>query len=268
MTKVELAERIKRRLGCPMVNVELDISQIFDEIDYSRDKWIKWAVGQATQEVYFTIPISAGQFLYDMPLGVVEVIGYETDVSGLYSTNTLFTIGNYLYNAGLLDAIISTMGDGYTLVSYHIALDFLENLKTYSPDMFNFKYHPYTNQLEIRPVPTASMFSLGSISNYLGYLLVRSYMVQESSISDDWDSDTTYKKFYEYSDWILDYATARCKVMLGMIRRKFANFNGLGNVGTALDGDTLVSEGKEEISDLEERLRLEESYDGYGIVMG
>ena len=61
---------------------------------------------------------------------------------------------------------------------------------------------------------------------------------------------------------------AECKILLGMIRRKFAQFNSIGNIGISLDGDQLVQEGKEEKDRLEETLRTEEGYDGYPIIIG
>lgn len=266
MTKAQLVDLIRRRLGYPMVKVELSNQQVMDEIDYSRQKWVKWAVGQATQEVYFTLELSAGEFLYDLPAGVVEVVGYKSKGIG-ESINTLFTLENYLYSQGLYDALIKTsISDGYSLVSYHVARDFLHTVERYIPDEYNFKYHPYTNQLEIRPVPGTTNLSTGSIAGESqGYLLVRSYMVQQSSYTDSWNSSDTYQNFFEFSDWIQDYALARCKIILGRIRGKFANFASLGNTGISLDGDQLIQEGKEEIERLEETLRLEEAYDGYGV---
>jgi hypothetical protein len=70
------------------------------------------------------------------------------------------------------------------------------------------------------------------------------------------------------SDWIFDYALAECKIILGRIRSKFAQFNSIGNIGIALDGDTLIQEGIQEKERLEETLRLEESHEGYGIIWG
>ena len=67
MTKEELAEKILRRLGAPMVKVEIDPTQIFDNIDYTRNKYIKWAVGNATQEKYVTLLLKGGQTMYDCP---------------------------------------------------------------------------------------------------------------------------------------------------------------------------------------------------------
>ena len=76
-TKKQLAEKIKRRLGYPMVKVELHPRQIEDAIDYARDKFIKWATGQATSETFFTLLLSAGQNFYDLPVGVTEVLSYD-----------------------------------------------------------------------------------------------------------------------------------------------------------------------------------------------
>jgi hypothetical protein len=56
--------------------------------------------------------------------------------------------------------------------------------------------------------------------------------------------------------------------MLGRIRSKFAQFNSIGNIGIGLDGDTLLQEGITEKEKLDETLRLEESYEGYGILLG
>ncbi len=68
--------------------------------------------------------------------------------------------------------------------------------------------------------------------------------------------------------WIFDYATALSKQNLGLIRRKFGSFQGLGNMNVQMDGDALMSEGKEEIEKLEEQLRTEEVYTGWEILQG
>jgi hypothetical protein len=54
LSKAELSEKIKRRLGAPVVKVELEDIQIYDAIDYAKDKWVKWAAGNATVDTYFT----------------------------------------------------------------------------------------------------------------------------------------------------------------------------------------------------------------------
>lgn len=268
MTKSTLIEKVRRRLGYPLIKVELEDIQIADHIDYSRQKFIKWAVGQAVHECFFTMMLSAGQYMYDLPSGVTEVIGYSTETTG--GINTLFTIQNYLYNQGMYESLIHT--GGFSMLSYHITMDFLESLKKYVVDAYNFKYHKYSNQLEIQP-PPPSGGSLTVVSNGVsttydspGWILIRAYMVEGSTVSSSW-SDTSFSQDLYESGWIQDYVTALCKVSLGRIRSKFANFASIGNTGISLDGSDLISEGKEEIEKLEESLRLEETYDGMDISM-
>lgn len=249
--KSDLIEIIKRRLGFPIIKVELDDQQIIDNIEYTRTKYIKWAAGNITQEFFFTLMLSGGVTEYDLDVispGITEVIGYNTNTAG--SIQTLFTMENYMYNSGMYDQMLMRGGgDGYTMVSYHIARDFMETIKRYIVDTYTYTYHKYDNILEILPAPPTA--DTGS------WLLVRAYKIEGA------DGDI-YK-----NDWFIDYVSAMCKVSLGRIRTKFANFQAVGsNISLAMDGDALISEGKEEITTLEEKLRSEEVFEGSWIIVG
>jgi hypothetical protein len=281
-TKGQLSEKIKRNLGYPMVKVELSEIQIYDAIDYARSKFMKYAVGNATQEVYFTMALSATQYMYDLPTGVTEVLSYETGSSETGGINTLFTVENYMYSRGMLDGLINSY-EGYSLVSYHIARDFIDTLRRYTPDAYNYKYHKYTNQLEIQPPPAsgatltytpkyaseAGVEVLGDevTINSPGWVLIRSFMIQGSTTSPSWEINDSYEYIYD-STWVLDFATAYAKKMLGMVRRKFASFGSLGNQGIALDGSDLIGEADAEMERLSESLIAKEVYEGYGIEIG
>jgi len=253
ITKDEMVERIKRRLGHPVVKVELDDTQIIDNINFAVQKWKKWAIGAATVEKYMTMALSAGQVFYDLPPEVTEVVNYSTEQAG--SINTLFTIENYLYNQGLYDFITNTHGE-YSLLSYHIARNFLEDLRKYIPDAYNYRYHRYTNQIEINPPPPSGgqMIIQGTNWNSPGMILLRTYVV-ETEVD---------KNLYD-EDWIFDYSTSLSKRNLGLIRRKFENFQSIGNIGISMDGSSLIGEADTELEKLEETLRLEEPFDGYGL---
>jgi len=273
MTKNNLMEKILRRLGAPIVKVELDPSQISDTIDYAKQKWIKWAAGNATQEVWFTIPLSAGQNFYDVPLGVTEILGYYDEQASTGGINTLFTLENFMFNEGIGGMFSAGGGDGYSILSYHIARDFLETLRRYTPMKYNYKYHKYTNQIEVHPSPAAgnSLSVVTSAGDTIvidspGFLLMRAMMLQGSTY-DGYTAGDSNLDFYG-EDWIFDFALAECKILLGRIRNKFAQFASLGNTGLTLDGSELMAEGAEEKRDLLERLQLEETHVGYEILIG
>ncbi len=289
LSKGELADRIKRRLGAPVIKVELTTEQIYDSIDYARHKWIKWGVGNSIVETYFTTLLLAGQNFYDLPLGVVDIVEFD-DRGGGSGVNTLFTVDNFLYSRGVYDSLIWTGGNAYSLISYHLALDYMKTVDRYTPSEYNYKYHKYTNQLEVQPAPASGSGNVtikdetGQETTYdsPGFLLLRSYMIEGSHYAGmetqnqnsnwkrdetDLNSSTSNSNFYT-SDWVFDYALAECKIILGRIRSKFAQFNSIGNIGISLDGDTLLQEGITEKERLDETLRLEESYEGYGIIWG
>lgn len=191
ISRTQLIGKVKRRLGAPLVKVELCDDQIIDHIDYARKKFVKWAIGNATEEVYFTLLLQAGKRFYDLPVGVTDVISYDTRSRGA-GINTLFTVENFLFQSG---AFGTSFNGGYDFLSYHLALDFLTTLDRYTTTPYNFRYHKSTNQLEVSPTPESSSSTAtvtlphpetGIPTDFLvdspGWLLIRSYMLQGSTL--------------------------------------------------------------------------------------
>lgn len=207
ITRTQLINKVKRRLGAPMVKVELCDEQIIDNIDYARQKYLKWAVGNATQETYFTVMLQAGKRFYDLPAGVLEVVQYMDDPIKSGGINTLFTIDNFLFTGGYFGNMF--MG-GYDIVSYHLVMDFLTTLSKYRATPYNWKYHRSTNQLEINPVPAAGSSPKSVIipnpdtgipeTFYVdspGWVLLKTYMIQGSTLpsyTPDWRDILKEKK--------------------------------------------------------------------------
>lgn len=207
ITRTQLINKVKRRLGAPMVKVELCDEQITDNIDYARQKFLKWAIGNATQETYFTVLLQAGKRFYDLPAGVMEVVSYMDDPIKSGGINTLFTIDNFLFTGGYFGNMF--MG-GYDIVSYHLVMDFLTTLSKYRSTPYNWKYHKSTNQLEINPVPAGGKTAkevvitnpeTGLPETFMvdspGWVLIRAYMIQGSTLpsyTPDWRDVLKEKK--------------------------------------------------------------------------
>lgn len=253
MTKSELKEKLKRKLGFPYVKVEITDDQLEDSISDAIDKFCEFAIGNAVSEYYFTLPISAGISEYEMPKGITDIIDYEEGgyVSGI---NTLFTIENYFYSNGILNPDSFVNGNG--LIGYQQALDFLETLARFTVDSYTYRFSRFDKKLSLTPVPDKNT-----------YLLIRSY-AYTGSFLNNWNWEDYENKLCN-EKWIQEYALALLKINLGYIRRKFSNGSGsIGNVGITLDGSELLSEGKEEKDKLEEELDEKYAFDGYGISMG
>ena len=201
ISRSQLIQKVRNRLGEPLVKVELCDVDISEHIDYARQKFIKWAIGNATQEVYFTILLQAGKRLYDLPAGITDVIEYNDRPLSSGSINTLFTIDNYMFSQGMYG---NAFYGGYDLISYHLVLDFLTTLSKYVVSKYNYKYHRSTNQIEINPAPPTNeglIYTMGTdpdtghpqeyVFDSPGFIMLRAYMVQGTSLPyyrPEWDS--------------------------------------------------------------------------------
>ena len=266
ITKTEIRQWVREQLGAPMIKVELTDKQIDNNIDYARDRYIKIAIGNATQEAYITMLLSGGVDAYELPSGVTTVVDYidATSSSMGGNINTLFTIENYFYSQGML----ANLHEPFNLVGYHIALEFLETLNRYVHSEYQWFHNNFTNQLILTPTPSTSADGGGTmITSYTtagdpvyidspGFVLLRVF--KTIATDEDVYGQQTVK----------DYTLALCMRTLGLIRRKFASFSSVGNQGLTLDGSELISEAETMLERLEERLKDEDTHVGYGIEMG
>lgn len=319
MTRQQLRQRIARNLGGGMVKIELCQQHLDDSINTARDLWVQWAVGDATMEVFFLLMLEGGKNVYDLPAGVVDVLGYRDKLGGMggpgmmdpefsaYGASRWYTgpeqgstaffalqspewVGLGYSNGGPVTSL-------YTMVDSYLALGHMELINKMRPDKYQWRYHNFVNKLELVPTPMCGdQLQLGvpAVSgcpgefvdftsvDSPGFVLIRAQMMAGStlptytpSVSGDFDPDKT--SFYPNADenylehiyshpWIIAYSTAYAKHTMGLIRRKFSSNSTLGGATISLDGDSLVSEGKEEMLKLEEELDSKYS-DGYPIIM-
>lgn len=261
MKKSELKTLIKSYLGYPYVKVEIPDNQLEHIINRAKNMHIKWAVGNATQEVFFTMTITGGRG-YSLPTGVVEVVDIKDYSIGIGNANTLFTVENFMMTNNMLRFLQT--GNFISLVDYHLGLEFIELLDKYTVSDFAWVYHRYNNSLTLSPVPSATDSWNPADTNFM---LVRAFMAEGYDIDFD-DINKEYNEWLYDDGWFQEYCIALTKITLGHIRRKFENFQSIGNTGISLDGDQLIQEGKEEKEQLEEKLKDDESFEGYPIVVG
>lgn len=261
MTKAELRDYIIRQLGSPYIKVELSNDQLNDAINRATAMHNKWAVGNSIREVFFTMPLSAGERYYNLPDGVSEVITMDDSTDNMGSANQLFTTSNYMLNAGMLNFLQGRQT--YSMVSYQLGLQYLDLLDKYSVSAFSWQYHKYNNTLTLSPVPSAADSWDTSSTNFM---LIHSYMKEGYGL-DGVDESDAYNEYIYEEPWIQEYCIALAKMTLGHTRRKFSNGAIMGNSTLQLDGSDLMQEGKEEKEALEEKLKSEEVNDGWPIVI-
>lgn len=267
MNRVDFRDKIRRRFGWPIVNVEVEDVHIDDAIELALQKYERFAIGNATQESWITLMLSGGQQFYSLPPGTTEVESVE-DSGRAGGINTLFTIDNFLYNQGAFNFFAGSTG--YSLVTYHITMGFLETLRRYSPSKYRYKYHKGSNLLEVNPPPDRDQvlfLSDGTSAISPGWALMKAHML-EGATEPNWTYEVFVERMFE-KDWITDYVTALVKMTLGEVRRKMENAsNMVGNIGATFNGSALMSEGLAEKEKLEEKLQDTEVYEGFSISFG
>lgn len=216
MTRNELRQRIIQDLGACMVKVELSVEQIDNAINNARDRWIHWTVGNSKFERYFLLLLKAGERVYDMPAGVIEVVYYEDKFGspGGYDgigynplwytgpemgSTSFFSIGNPAMMGFTCGDMYSGNGSGspvqnvYTPVDSYLMRNMSEMLTKYRPNKYQWTYHKSRNQLELHEAPLPGAGTIERIEvidgvettvqvDSPGYVLIRAYFLEGSTL--------------------------------------------------------------------------------------
>lgn len=261
ITKTQLKEHIKQHFGYPYVKVELSDDQLNGFILRARNMHLKWAAGNQTFECFFTKIIEADTINYELPAGVTEIIDMNDSSNNLGTANQLFTVQNQMVMTGMLQSLNSS---SFSLIDYHLGLNYLDELNRYTVSSYAWRYHNYNNTLTLSPMPSATDNWDSSTTNYM---LLRAFMQEGYEVGDE-TVDGEYIESLYNDPWFQEYCIALSKITLGYTRRKFGGPSPIGNTGIELDGADLISEGNEEKQRLEEELRDNEVYEGFGIDFG
>ena len=163
---------------------------------------------------------------------VIDVWSFE---QGTHSgVNTLFTLEQSLAQQTYFSYSMGNMG--FDLVSWYAVKEWLETREKLLATKPNIQFNPRTQYLKIIPEPQ---------SQYYG--IVACYV--EEPVRD-----------LVRAQWVYQYSLALTKMIVGRVRGKYS---GTGLVGGGnIDGESLVSEGKEEKAELEKELN--EGAPGFG----
>lgn len=159
------------------------------------------------------------------------------------------------------------------MLSYHLALDFLEVIERYSSSNFQWSYDNFENKLILDPAPKHSLRPVTNketgqqeMKDSPGWILLN--MIQHIGAGrPGFNINNAYYKLFN-QEWLKWYTLALCKIILGTVRGKFDSFSSIGNSGIQLGGSEMLSQGKEEKEKLEEQLKTTECWGGYGIMTG
>jgi hypothetical protein len=240
-----LLRQIELSLGAQMVDVELDVEHLNLAIYYGIQKLRQQSDGASLEKDIF-LHITKDITEYTLPEEVQEVRRLYRRGVGAYTNGGINfdPVDAAFYNIYLLQP---NRAGG--LATWDFYNQFLETTERVFASQYNFTWDVTNHKLTIIRRPTADE-----------EVVVRVY-VRKS------DDDLIMDPYT--GPWLLSYATAKAKYMLGEARDKFPGGFPGPNGNVTLNGATLKQEASAEIEKLETQLlNIVTGSDGYGFIIG
>lgn len=219
ITRDDMAEYIKARLGHPVIDLELELAEkdglghVHLVIQDTLDWMFRNNQDEADYKDAFVLFLRTGIIEYILPEGITDVVDANVTFGNGFTPWTSFSVGPG-------ESLTATTGwSQFDMVTYTGAMRYLSDVKKLVGQAYQVKYHPVERKLRIYPTP----------------------------IQDDALILIIYRKeaISEIFDNILfrDLAVARLKILWGSILSKDdVQLPGGGKV----NGDRILTQGEKE----------------------
>jgi hypothetical protein len=238
-SRSELKDYCLRKLGFPVIDINVDDDQLEDRIDDALQKFKDYHY-DGTEEIYLAHQVSAGDIsntyvtLSDNINGITRVL--PVSAGSLSSTNSQgFNIFDINYQIRLND-FYNLLSSSYTY--YVIAREHLSMLDLIVTGEVPFSYNKKVNRVKI-------------FMDWTGRVSAGDYIVFQASRIVDPD---TYSKVFDDS-FLKTYTTALFKMQWGNNLSKYTNYTLPG--GLVVNGEKIYNDAVAEVELLHTKLREE-----------
>ena len=226
-TREEFKDWILRKLGAPVIQINVADEQVDDRIDEAVDFWRDYHYN-GSQLVYLKHQITQD----DIDNGYVTLPSQLLGISGIFNLNTSISAGSGIFNVQY-QFVLNNLEDitGYNITNYYMAMQHMEFLQEMLVGKPMIRYNKHVNKL----------FIDGSTAMTVGnYIIIEAYdVIDADTYSDVW-SDR----------WLQNYSAALVREQWGLNLTKFSGMQLVG--GVAFNGEQILAEARED------RMRMEE----------
>jgi len=226
-TRDEFKDWILRKLGAPVIQINVADEQVDDRIDEAIDFWRDYHYN-GSQLVYLKHQITQD----DIDNGYVTLPSQLLGISGIFNLNTSISTGSGIFNVQY-QFVLNNLEDitGYNITNYYMAMQHMEFLQEMLVGKPMIRYNKHVNKL----------FIDGSTAMTVGnYIIIEAYdVIDADTYSDVW-SDR----------WLQNYSSALVREQWGLNLTKFSGMQLVG--GVAFNGEQILAEARED------RMRMEE----------
>ena len=227
-TREEFKQYCLRKLGAPVIQINVSDEQIDDRVDQAISFWSDYFY-DGSEHVYLKHQITQEDIdrkFVQVPeklLGVVRILNLNSSIGsggGMFNVKYQFVLNN-----------INDLS-GFTMQNYYMAMQHLQSIQEILVGVPMIRYNRHINKMHLDM--DASNIAVGD------YIIIEAY----SPLDEDMHSDMWNDR------WLQNYATTLIKEQWGSVLTKFNNMQLVG--GIQFNGDQILSDA------VEERKRLEE----------
>jgi len=234
-SKAQLSEWCKRKLGDPVIEINVDDDQVSDRVDEALEYWREYH-SDATYRGYVSHEVTQQDIDY----------GYITVSSNVLHITKLFKTNSNLITRNMFDIkyqmMLNDITDMYTFIGdlayYEQIQQYLSLLDMKLAGSAQVDYVRRQNRLYVHGDFVDGDIKLGD------FLVYEAYTMIDSAATQIWDDL-----------WLKEYATALIKQQWGSNLSKFEGMQLPG--GVQLNGQRIFEEATNEISQLREKIRTD-----------
>lgn len=220
----DLIDYACRKLGAPVINIEVDTTQANDRVDDALQMFMQrhyHAVEEVWQKVTFTQgDIDRGYKTLDEKIvAVVDLVEHDSNSLDPAWTTVEYQMRQY----GMMNIFAPD------IVTYTLTMQYITLINDLLTPRRSFQFNKYNHQLRITGTPLAGDF-----------VIIHAYKMLDPNLNIEIYND----------EWLKKYTTALIKQQWGTNLKKFEGVQMPG--GVTLNGQKIWDEATEEIQKLEE----------------
>ena len=227
-TRQEFKDWVLRKLGAPVIDINVSDEQIDDRIDEAVDYWRDYHYN-GSQLVYLKHQITQenkDNGYIDLPSGLLGI-------SGIFNMQSSISTGSGIFNVQY-QFVLNNLEDitGYNITNYYMSMSHLEFLQEMLVGKPMIRYNKHVNRLYLDTDP--GLLVVGE------YIIIEAYdVIDPSTYADVWGDR-----------WLQNYASCLVKEQWGSNLTKFTGMQLVG--GVSFNGEQILSDAKEERRLMEE----------------
>lgn len=228
-TRAEFKEWCLRKLGKPVIEINVDQDQVDDRVDEALSYYWDYHFDGA-ERIFFKHQVTSNNITdgyISVPENIIGVINLF-DIGDALSTNNLFNIRYQFALNEIYDL------SNYNLSNYYLAMQHIQFLEELLVGKQPLRYNRHVNKLYI-DMDWAKV-DVGD------YIIAEAYQVVDPNVYADVWKDR----------WLQNYATAKIKYQWGSNLTKFEGMQLPG--GVTFNGERILSDAQEEIRRLEDEM--------------